>query len=166
MPIPEDYFAEWNERPARGARKAAKNLWVYERATGQKRFSVTTEAGAKIQAYFNVPTPTDKYLYFFRVQGEEVSAGKVRIWVTQTTALCLKTVLGSIDGEVITAEVSKLPSNRRVRETISTETKPAIAEPIIISSSAYSRLRLCFGGVSDEHMMQQFAQHLFTTRSS
>lgn len=46
-----DYYAQWNETPARGARKGSKSLWIYHRETNQKRHSVTTSAGIKIQPY-------------------------------------------------------------------------------------------------------------------
>lgn len=54
-PNPEKFTAEWNVTPAKGARKASKSLWIYDRDTKQKRYSVTTSAGIKIQPYFDVP---------------------------------------------------------------------------------------------------------------
>ena len=56
-PDPDKYFAQWNKTPARGTRKASKSLWIYEKETKQKRYSVTTSAGIKIQPYFDVPSP-------------------------------------------------------------------------------------------------------------
>ncbi len=81
-PNPDDYWAEWKESGG-GARKASKNLWVYERETGRKRYSITTSAGVKIQPYFDVPAPNDPNLCYFRVQGEELEGGLVRIWITR-----------------------------------------------------------------------------------
>ena len=107
-PDPTDYYAEWNERPAGGSRKSTKNLWVYEKRTDKKRFSVTTTAGAKIQPYFDVPSPSDSNLFFFRVQGELVLSGVVRVWITNITAICIETVLGDLDGQRITEEILKL----------------------------------------------------------
>jgi len=78
VPNPKDYTAQWEERPANKSRKGSRNLWIYEKDLGAKRFSVTTVAGAKIQPYFDVPPPTDPNLYFFKVQGEEISPGKPR----------------------------------------------------------------------------------------
>lgn len=57
-PDPADYFAEWHSRRSGGSRKSSTSLWIYEKDTGKKRYSVTTEAGAKIQPYFDVPRPT------------------------------------------------------------------------------------------------------------
>jgi len=67
IPSYRNYYAEWNETPARGARKATKSLWIYEKKTNKKRYSVTTTAGAKIQPYFDVPPPNDKNLYYFKI---------------------------------------------------------------------------------------------------
>lgn len=81
-PNPEMYYAEWNERGAEGSRKGSKNLWIYEAETGKKRYSITTNAGAKIQPYFDVPPPNNENMFFFRVQGEDIGAGKILIWIT------------------------------------------------------------------------------------
>jgi hypothetical protein len=67
-PNPKGYYAEWNVTPPKGARKGSKSLWIFDRKTNKKRFSVTTTAGIKIQPYFDVPAPSDKNLYYFRVQ--------------------------------------------------------------------------------------------------
>jgi len=78
-PDPDLYYAEWNVTPARGARKPSKSLWVYEKDTGKKKYSVTTTAGAKIQPYFDVPAPNDQHLYHFKVQGVIVDGGLVKV---------------------------------------------------------------------------------------
>ena len=92
-PDGELYTAEWKDSGG-GTRKASRNLWVYETATGRKRFSITTSAGAKIQPYFDVPPPTDPNLYHFTVQGEAREGGLIRVWVTQSTAAALRHVAG------------------------------------------------------------------------
>jgi hypothetical protein len=94
-PDAKDFFAEWKDSGG-GSRKASKNLWVYEKATGRKRYSVTTAAGAKIQPYFDVPPPNDPNLYLIRVHGEEVAPGIVRIWVAASTARELKSLVGDL----------------------------------------------------------------------
>src|SRR5207302_2461617 len=53
-PNPDDYIAKWVESGG-GGRLKSRNLWIYDRVTRRKRFSVTTAAGAKIQPYFDVP---------------------------------------------------------------------------------------------------------------
>jgi hypothetical protein len=73
-PDPSDYFAEWHSSTG-GTRKPSKNLWIYERETGRKRYSVTTAAGIKIQPYFDVPAPNDPNLYVWQVIGEQIDAG-------------------------------------------------------------------------------------------
>ena len=50
-PDSDVYYAEWNETAARGARKGSKSLWIYEKNSNKKRYSVTTSAGIKIQPY-------------------------------------------------------------------------------------------------------------------
>lgn len=64
-PNPTSFYAEWSITPARGSRKSSRSLWIYEKNTGKKRYSVTTTAGAKIQPYFDIPAPNNKYLYHF-----------------------------------------------------------------------------------------------------
>ena len=54
-PVPEEYYAEWMDSGG-GRRKASKNLSSMHRKTKQKCFSITTQAGAKIQPYFTVPS--------------------------------------------------------------------------------------------------------------
>ena len=75
-PNADDYTAEWVESGG-GSRKGSRNLWIYEKATGKKRFSVTTSAGAKIQPYFDVPPPNNPNLYIFTVIGEVIMDGFV-----------------------------------------------------------------------------------------
>ena len=78
-PIPSDFFAHWNDTPAKGARKASRSLWIYDKATHNKVYSVTTTAGAKIQPYFQVPDPTDPNLYHFVVRGVLDNDGLVEV---------------------------------------------------------------------------------------
>jgi hypothetical protein len=137
-PNPDDYYAEWRESGG-GSRKKSKNLWVFENDTGRKKYSITTTAGAKIQPYFDVPPPNDENLYFFKVQGEMLPDGLIRIWITKTTWLCLKQVAGSLD----TSSLSKF-----IMETVQKNTNvvkeipgpSGAAEQLLISQEAYSAL--------------------------
>jgi hypothetical protein len=106
-PNPEQYTSEWNVTPARGARKASKSLWIYDKNTGQKRYSVTTSAGIKIQPYFDVPLPSDKNLCYFRAQSEPLDATTIRLWVSASTAHALKNELGSLDSSIVSAAILK-----------------------------------------------------------
>ncbi len=100
VPVPEQFVAELHETPAKGARKGSKSLWIYDRNTGQKRYSITTSAGAKIQPYFDVPPPSDENLYYFCVQGEPVGTESVRLWISAETAHAhLKTDLARWRGQ-------------------------------------------------------------------
>jgi hypothetical protein len=159
-PAPADYIAEWKESGG-GARKTSRNLWVYEKDTGRKRFSITTSAGAKIQPYFDVPPPNHSCLYYFCAQGEHLKGGLVRIWITPTTAILLKKILGSIDKETLSSaiieasrEFSGVEGEKAKGERIES------AEPMIITEEAYSALTEAFNGVSDEHKIQLFARFL------
>jgi hypothetical protein len=157
-PDPTDYYAVWKESGG-GARKASKNLWVYDTKTDRKRFSITTTAGAKIQPYFDVPPPTDPNLYYFCVQGEELPEGLVRIWVTTTTALLLAQKLGNLDKDTISSAILNATG---VLAQLSEEDKKLaisrqdVARPVVVTREAYDALRHAFTGVSDEHMIQLF----------
>ncbi len=161
-PNPDDYWAEWKESGG-GTRKTSKNLWVYEKETNRKRYSITTTAGAKIQPYFDVPAPDNPNLYYFRVQGEEHEGGLVRIWITSTTALLLKQILGNLDEDTVSSaiiyaakDVSKIEEEGEGKQTA----KLNLAEPILITVDAYKALTKTFEGVSDEHMIQLFVRHV------
>jgi hypothetical protein len=157
-PNPENYFAEWKESGG-GSRKSSKNLWVYEKETGEKRFSVTTAAGAKIQPYFDVPPPNEPYLYFFRVQGEDLGNGFIRIWVREATERELRRLLGQLNPENLSEAIIRITA-----ETGDTNTSLNLpletAIPLVITSDAYQLLNASFPGVSDEHMIQLFIQQL------
>jgi hypothetical protein len=157
-PNPDDYWAEWKESRS-GARKASRNLWVYEHATGRKRYSITTSAGPKIQPYFDVPPPNDPNLYLFRVQGEELEGGLVRIWITATTALLLEQAVGSFDQDLLSAMI--LRTATQVAASPDEEkaiASPELAQPITLSTEAYRSLTEVFAGVSDEHRIQRFVR--------
>lgn len=153
-PDPADYFAEWKESGGTGARKPSKNLWVYEKETGRKRYSVTTSAGAKIQPYFDVPPPNDPNLYVFRVQGEEIASGIIRIWVGASTARELERLVGSLTPERLMEVITSVAGE--VEEgggTGSVAREQAI--PITLTADSYHVLVASFpGAVSDEHLAQ------------
>ena len=44
---PEDYYTEWHETAARGMRRASRSLWIYNRDTRHKRYSITTSANKR-----------------------------------------------------------------------------------------------------------------------
>lgn len=161
-PKPDDYWAEWKESGG-GTRKTSLNLWVYEKESGRKRYSITTSAGAKIQPYFDVPPPNDPNLYYFWVQGEKLESGMVRVWITSTTALLLESLLGDIETTTLNAAI--LSAAERLAEApekylTSPGPKATEARPLLISSVAYDVLSYAFAGVSDEHMIQLFARYL------
>ena len=155
-PQPSEFYAKWNSTPARGARKASKSLWIYERSTGKKRYSVTTTAGAKIQPYFDIPAPDDQNLYYFKVQGVIVDGGLVKVWITRSTAKYLELLIGSLESNELSNAIDTLTiDNKPLRNTV--EAAEDIAIPVLIRESSYEKLQAMFQPISDEYMFQQFA---------
>lgn len=152
-PEPDRYFAEWHESIGRGMRKPSRSLWIYDRVTRQKRYSITTSAGIKIQPYFDVPPPSDENLYYFRVQSEPVGRDTVLLWVTTSTAGELKERLGSLGRDVVsTAILDAARHGARTSVAVRDDEEPAIS--IAVSVEAHERLTEVLGGVNDEHRVQ------------
>jgi len=151
-PNPDGFTAEWIESGG-GSRKGSRNLWIYETATGKKRYSVTTSAGAKIQPYFDVPPPNDPNLYIFTVVGEVIMDGRVRCWLTRTTCHDLKQVLGHIDSQTVSQAIQQ-----HLAALPAAEAGPVVieepAEPLEISAEAYALLTSRLPGVNDDHCFQ------------
>jgi hypothetical protein len=159
-PDPIDYFAEWRDSGG-GSRKGSRNLWIFERETGQKRYSVTTVAGAKIQPYFDVPPPTDPNLYLFRVQGEEVERGLIRVWVALSTHRELLRLLGDLSTESLSNAIAVAATEPEDGSGAAPPQEEAV--PLLITPEAYELLTASFAGVSDEHMMQLLADRIRRT---
>jgi hypothetical protein len=159
-PNPNDYYATWNITPARGARKESRSLWIFDKISDRKKFSVTTTAGAKIQPYFDVPSPTDKNLYHFKVQGVLIEQGLVKVWLTKSTAKYLELLLGDLNSKSVSDAIitftevilEKPKDNFLMAKDISTA--------IEISQEAYNKLKTIYDPISDEYMLQQFAMDL------
>jgi len=158
-PDPKNFWAKWNEKAARGARKASKNLWIYEKSTNKKRYSVTTNAGIKIQPYFDIPAPNDPNLIFFRVQGEELSANIIRIWVTANTIRELNALLGKLDVDTLSRAIIETASETAAIEAQNDKARE-LAQPLEITKEAYKVLITRWVGVSDEHRAQLLLQTL------
>ncbi|SRR6266487_2100839 len=151
VPNPNDYVAQWVDSGG-GGRLASRNLWIYDRATHRKRFSVTTSAGAKIQPYFDVPLPNDPNVYLFTVIGEVILKGRIRCWVTRTTLDDLRNLLGKVDSETIGRAVQK-----HIRKLPVAEAGPPVQDPaeaIEISAETYGLLTSRLPGVNDDHCFQ------------
>lgn len=163
-PNPNDYYATWNMTPAKGARKASKSLWIYDKNTNQKRYSVTTTAGAKIQPYFDIPSPKNPYLYHFKVQGVILDSGLVRVWLTKSTAKYLELLLGGLDSASVSKAIIEFDGNYHNSESKDFATAFDVATPVEISLEAYSKLQELYKPISDEYMLQQFAMDLGTNK--
>jgi hypothetical protein len=158
-PNPNDYYAEWNETAARGTRKPSKSLWIFDKLTQKKCYSVTTSAGIKIQPYFDVPPPNDPNLAYFRVQSEPLDDDTIILWVAATTATQLKERLGSIDKEVVSKAVFKAAQKERHEGGFSIDDVHA-AVPIHVSKDAFNLLTSNWEAVSDDHRLQLLIQSL------
>lgn len=161
VPKPEDYFAEWrvSGKPD-GRRKPSKNLWIFERDTGRKRYSVTTEAGAKIQPYFDVPSPNDENLYIFTVIGEQIDFGHVRVWVARRTSDELQRLLGSLEPTTIEAAILKSATQIAAQEPIAVLAQEDSVLPLVLTESTYGSLVKALPGVNDDHRFQLLLEHL------
>jgi hypothetical protein len=161
-PDPTKYWAKWNEIAARGVRKSSKNLWIYEKGSDKKRFSVTTNAGIKIQPYFDVPGPNDPNLTYFRVQGEQLSSGHIQIWVTTSTLRELNSLLGKVDTDSLSKAIIET-ANKKKKLEAQDERTDELAKPVEITIDAYKVLVARWTGVSDEHRAQLFVQTMRET---
>ncbi|MBY3333980.1 hypothetical protein HFN98_25665 [Rhizobium laguerreae] len=161
-PDPAQYYAEWNDTAARGTRKASKSLWIYDRDTNQKRFSVTTNAGIKIQPYFDVPPPKDPNLYFFRVQSEPVDLETIHLWIAASTARALKSELGDLSRDRVSEAVVKLVE-LGAHNIAPSDPEEDYAVAVPISVEAYTLLTRSWEGVSDEHYAQLLLKSLAIT---
>ncbi|MCY3957229.1 MAG: hypothetical protein OXG65_02940 [Chloroflexi bacterium] len=158
-PNPEKFFAEWNETPARGIRKASKSLWIFDRVTGSKRFSVTTSAGIKIQPYFDVPPPNDPNVNYFRVQSEPLGEDTIVLWVSESTAALLREVIGSTDRQAVSDAVS-IASDFGASDVSAESSSSSFAVPIHISKEAFDVLISTWDAVNDEHLIQKLIDAL------
>jgi hypothetical protein len=158
-PNPEDYTAEW-VKSGGGIRKESKNLWIYEKATGKKRFSITTQAGAKIQPYFDVPPPSDPNLYLFTVIGEILNTGLVQIWLTENTFNKIKK---HIDGELDAKSISDLILeyvDKVPKEFLNSTIDDILAVPVTVTIDAYEAIQHSLPGVNDEHSFQLLLSYI------
>ncbi len=153
IPNAEDYVAEWNITPAKGARKASKSLWIYDKKTRKKRYSVTTSAGVKIQPYFDVPLPSDENLYYFRAQSEPIGLDTVRLWISASTAKALREKLGSLDKSIVSDAFLKAIEEHK-HETKGPEMDDGLAVAVDISKESHEKLCAAWEAVSDEHRAQ------------
>ncbi|MEN8293750.1 hypothetical protein ABFO59_14935 [Acinetobacter radioresistens] len=157
IPEPQNYFAEWNVTPARGSRKESKSLWIYDKETKLKRYSVTTDAGAKIQPYFDIPASTDPNLYYFRVQSEILSDDEIGLWVSQVTAQRLKKFVDIHNKQELSEFLVNSINDFKIDET---SVEPEYAVCLSVNNNAYEKLITNLQGVSDEHNMQLFLKYL------
>lgn len=165
-PDPKEFQAKWvgNGESTGGVRKGSKNLWVYEKSSGRKRYSITTSAGAKIQPYFDVPPPDDPNLYLFTVIGEQIRLGVIRIWLTSATARELEKILGNLNIETISNAIIDVIS--KVEAPPGSEDKEIQhGISITIREDAYESLVLALPGVSDEHCFQLLIEYLRNSHS-
>lgn len=157
VPDFSNFSASWYEHSSKGARKKSKNLWIFDEH-GRKRYSVTTDRGVKIQPYFDVPPLNSKNLAIFKIQGEEIDDGIVRVWLTSSTFEKLVACFGSrAYSQKIAEIVGNLPaiSQSDVLESLTEDLRE-----IQLEKAAYEMICTKIGGVSDEHRMRQFISYV------
>lgn len=154
-PDPSAYFGEWHVRQTSGRRLPSRSLWVFRRSTNIKEYSITTDAGAKVQPYFTVPAPRDPNLYHFCVQGERVEQDLVRVWLSADTAQALLALLGSTSADVVDQFVRSRMANSDDDEQPARSIFEPPAVPILIGQDAYRTLRADDRSVSDEHAFRR-----------
>lgn len=163
-PNPEDFVAEWVDRSAGGSRKPSRNLWVYEKNTQKKRYSITTAAGIKIQPYFDVPMSLDPNLYVFTVIGEQITlqgSDGTRLWLTPETAKKLELTAGSLAAESVMPLIERASSSAQHTEELATaDISAEVAVSVILPNGAYSKLRQAFPGTNDDHSIALMLAHL------
>jgi len=125
---------------ARGARKASKSLWIYDKKSNKKKYSVTTSAGIKIQPYFDVPPPNDPNMAYFRVQSEQLDEDTIVLWIATATAVMLKSRLGSLEKDVVSQAVLDAVKVHRSDNELAGEGLNA-AVPVCVSKEAFDLLR-------------------------
>ena len=163
-PNPDEYIARWVVNTPRGARKPSKNLWIYEKDTGKKRFSVTTTAGAKIQPYFDVPAVGSPCLYHFIVIGEQIAVDTVRIWVTEPTYQNLSYLLnGDLSKDNLSNMILSVAEKLK-DATFAKNYNYERAHCLTVSTDAYSAIRAVLPGVNDDNSMQLLVGYLLEHR--
>jgi hypothetical protein len=156
-PDSADYCATWKQNQARGSRKATDNLWIFEKDTDVKRYSVTgSGAGSKIQPYFDVPPRGTNGLYIFTIQGEDVGDGLLRTWVTESTYFALQEALG---GDVTTAPLSEAVDLLDEAPADPDDYRPPARE-VRLEASAYLKLKAAFPANTDDERIQMLVQYL------
>jgi hypothetical protein len=163
-PNAANYYATWNETAAKGIRKPSKSLWIYDKKTNQKRYSVTTSAGIKIQPYFDVPAPADPELVYFRVQSEPIDKDTIILWVSELTASLLEKELGSIKKGVVSDAITAVIEQGIKPEDIQVEQLTA-GVPLQISREAFNAIT-SWNAKSDEQRIQLLLQALESVKPS
>jgi hypothetical protein len=156
-PDPAKHRAVWVETRAKGARKASRSLWIYEKDTGKKRYSVTTEAGIKIQPYFDVPAVDDPAVFIFTVQGLPIEGGLVRVWLTKATASELERIVGSLDEHILSKAILDADLTASA-EALQIE-REAVTD-VVVKHEAYAQLTAQLSGKSDEVLFRTLVSYL------
>lgn len=165
-PSPDDYYAEWVENKSNGRRKSSRNLWIYEKSTGTKRFSLTTAAGIKLQPYFDVPGARDENLYHWTVIGETLDFGDVRIWLTKRTADALSNLAGSLQKQNVSDfVVSALKGIELDEDELLLIGEENGATDVVLTEEAYAVLGSHFTSMNDDHLIQKFLEVAGRNRS-
>ena len=158
--VASEHYGVWSQRELKGegGRRSNKNLWIFNKKTKQKVWSVTGGgSGTKIQPYFTVPAADDPNLYYFRAQGEPLTEDTVRVWITEPTANLLKKILGDLEPEHVSKAILEASATANQPEKVDAD-EPV--HEVVILNAAYVALKQKFLGVSDEHRFQLLCKQL------
>jgi hypothetical protein len=157
-PKPDDYYAEWREHRSR-RRQSSRNVWVFERETKIKRYSITTSRGPKIQPYFDVPGRDDPALYVIQAEGEEAEPDVVRLWVRISTMRRLNQFIKAEDQAALSEFI--LDSVGAVEIDESEGTAPHVpAVPLQVSREAYEAVTSALSGPTTDDRLQRLLDTL------
>lgn len=161
-PNPDNYYAEWNERRD-GKRRGSKNLWVYDAESGQKRFSLTTSAGIKLQPYFDVPLEGSDGLYHWTVIGESVSPIETRMWLLAETAEALSEYAGSAKSAGLSRFLLDVCESMDDDAGQFSPLDEAEVQSVEISTAAYEILNSKFPSINDQQLCSLLLNYLALT---
>ncbi len=120
---------------------------------------MTTSAGVKLQPYFDVPGVNDGNLYHWTIIGESIDPGDVRIWLTARTAGALRSLIGSLDKDVVSSFVLEFVASKPEEDAqaVGPEDADAVVE-VMMTKEAYAVLGDTFPSTNDDHLIQQLLQ--------
>jgi hypothetical protein len=159
IPSPDDFYAEWQESNRGGNRRDSRSLWIFQKSTGEKRYSVSSTGGTKIQPYFDVPDRRDPNLFYFRVQREPLDTTRTILWLHPQTANLARRLIGDVSTESIENAIRVVAE----QESPIAEENQARAVSVPVSNTSVKLLERMGDAVSDDAMVRQLLERISET---